>query len=56
MVKKELPKGFTCTCGRKHKFPMYVYAHWTIELLLICGECGKKWSFLEGEVEEVGDE
>lgn len=34
-------KGYTCTCGKYHKFPMYVYAHPTDELIHKC-DCGRK--------------
>lgn len=41
-----LTKGFTCVCGKEHKFPPYVYAHWNVELVHTCelsdGGCGAK--------------
>lgn len=32
--------GYTCVCGRAHKYPAYVYAHWADELTHLC-ECGR---------------
>lgn len=51
----ELIEGYTCMCGKFHKYPGYVYAHWTIELTHTC-DCGKKWKIYEGCVEELEDE
>lgn len=36
----KLPRGFKCQgCGRKERFPAYVYAHWDIGLLWTCPDC-----------------
>jgi len=44
-MKKE--GGVTCTCGKFSKFPAYVYAHWSDELIYRC-ECGQEWLVLSG--------
>jgi hypothetical protein len=38
-VSNNIPLGFTCECGRVHKFAAYVYAHWREVLIHSC-ECG----------------
>ena len=48
MAKQSLPEGFTCDCGREEKYPSYVYAHWDIELICACEDCGQKWSIFRG--------
>lgn len=45
---KDLPKGYTCTCGHFNEYTGYGYAHWTIELMGTCTECGKKWRIFAG--------
>ena len=49
---RDLSKGYTCTCGKFNRYSAYVYAHWTVELVHTC-DCGKRWSILEGEAEEL---
>lgn len=45
---KKLPKGFTCEdCGKKHRFPSYVYAHWDEELFTTC-DCGTRYCVFRG--------
>lgn len=46
--KTELPKGWTCTCGLFHRFSLWVYAHWDIEITTTC-DCGRQVTFLGGE-------
>jgi len=56
--KKDLHKGFTCQCGKRHTFPLYVYAHWTEELITKCERCGVRYSLFMGEatlIEEGGE-
>ena len=43
-----MTKGFVCTCGEKHRFPPYVYAHWRIRLVFTCPKCKRKWNILDG--------
>ena len=43
-----LPKGFTCDCGREHKFPLYVYAHWNILLTMTCESCSRTYEIQNG--------
>lgn len=43
----ELAKGYTCTCGKEHTYPAYVYAHWNIALTHTC-ECGLRWTIMQG--------
>lgn len=40
--------GFTCECGKFHKYPAYVIAHWDIELVHKC-DCGRKHIILCGD-------
>ena len=42
-----LKDGFICTCGRAHKFPMYVYAHYRKRLAFTC-PCGVSWDIQAG--------
>lgn len=46
--------GYTCKCGKYHKFPVYVIAHWDIELVHTC-DCGRKYSILCGIAELIID-
>lgn len=39
--------GYTCDCGRYHKYPAYVYAHWSEQLTYTC-DCGSKVSLQNG--------
>lgn len=48
MPKRNLPKGFTCTCGVEHTFPLYVFAHWDEPLIHTC-DCGAKHTILQGK-------
>jgi len=52
--KKEVPKGMTCECGEYTKYDMYVYAHWTVELVFTCPKCKAKYGLLEGVAEPKG--
>jgi hypothetical protein len=38
---EEVAKGYTCACGKFHKFNGYVYAHWNIQLVHACA-CGRE--------------
>ena len=40
--------GFYCSCGKAHGFPLYVHAHWTADIQMVCHACGTKWSVIEG--------
>jgi hypothetical protein len=44
--------GFTCECGKAHKYSAYVAAHWRERLLHTC-DCGAKHSIREGIVKLV---
>lgn len=48
-----LQKGFECTCGKKHWYPVYVYGHWREELNFTC-PCGVAWKILEGTASSPG--
>ena len=45
---EELAKGFTCECGKEHKYPAYVFAHWRVELVFTCPECQRKYDIYAG--------
>ena len=47
-------KGYVCTCGEAHEYPMYVFAHWTEELTHQCKACGRNAYILRGiaDIEE----
>jgi hypothetical protein len=38
----------TCSCGEKHNWPMYVFAHWQDGLKHTCEKCGSKTFICEG--------
>jgi len=40
--------GFYCSCGKAHGYPLYVLAHWTDDVRMVCHACGTKWSVIEG--------
>lgn len=45
-----LPKGFTCKCGRTHEFGGYVYAHWRERLVHSCTPgCGARHNIYMGK-------
>ena len=50
MGEKDIPKGYTCECGKFHKYPMYVYAHWRDVLVHAC-DCGRKYNIVCGSAE-----
>ena len=45
-------KSFTCKCGREHKFPPYVFAHWDEALTFTCPNegCGRQARIKNGKV------
>lgn len=46
-----LPEGYECvTCGMAHKFPAYVFAHWSALLLHVCESCGAEHEMCKGAV------
>jgi hypothetical protein len=48
----DLPRGFTCVCGKWHDYPTYVYAHWRYFLTHTC-ECGQAHSILCGIADPI---
>jgi len=52
----DLEKGYTCECGKFHEYPVYVYAHWGIELAHTCDECKRKHMILEGLATLINEE
>jgi hypothetical protein len=48
---KEMPTGFTCKCGKRHEYPLYVAAHWDIVLTFKC-HCGMDFTIYKGEARE----
>lgn len=48
-MKREIPKTYTCTCGRVHEFAAWVYAHWNILLVHRC-ECRRVNQLLRGQL------
>jgi len=46
-------KGYTCKCGRSHKYPGWVYAHWHIVVAHSCG-CGRT-NLIDGGVAHIED-
>lgn len=56
MSEAELPKGFTCECGQEHEYSGYVYAHWDIQLVKTCEECGREYTILRGRAYLTGHE
>lgn len=49
---EDLPKGFDCECGEHHVYPLYVFAHWTDELVFSCDICKRTYTIQYGEAEE----
>lgn len=48
-----MPTGYKCsTCGKDHKYPAYVYAHWHEPLTHEC-ECGAKHEIVQGKARQV---
>ena len=48
-----MPEGFTCRtpgCGKVHKFDLYVFAHWDLQLHCKCGPCGAVYHVQRGRV------
>lgn len=45
-----LPLGFICTCGERHKFPPYVYAHYRELMRFQCEKCKTAWDICLGMV------
>jgi len=56
MSTKPLREGFTCECGKEHKFPTYVYAHWRELLIHTCDVCGAKHEICAGAVNLISSE
>ena len=50
MKETEIPKGFTCECGKFHDFGVYVMAHWSELLVHTCPECGRRHDVQRGRV------
>lgn len=48
----KLASGFTCKCGIKHSYPLYVYAHWDTSLIFTC-TCGARYDILRGKAREL---
>ena len=44
------PAGHKCDCGKEHKWPAYVYAHYHERLTHTCDVCGRKVIVLSGHV------
>jgi hypothetical protein len=45
---RDFESGFTCGCGEYHKYSVYVYSHYDIELIFTCPKCGNKYSIISG--------
>lgn len=41
-MSERLEKGFKCECGKYHEYPGYVFAHYDVELIHTCEDCGRK--------------
>lgn len=41
--------GFTCKCGAKVVYPLYVHAHWDDPLLYTRENCKAKYTILHGK-------
>ena len=50
---EEIAKGYTCACGKFHKFNGYVYAHWNIQLVHVCA-CGRE-NKIKGGIAEISN-
>ena len=49
----KLPEGFQCTsCGTKHEFGVWVYAHWSEDIVHTCS-CGQRHSLLKGHIKAL---
>jgi hypothetical protein len=55
-VRRVTRTGFTCTCGMRHVYPGYVFAHWDILLTITCDKCKRKWNLLAGVVTDNHDD
>lgn len=45
----KFPIGHRCKCGKEHKWPAYIYAHFTEEIIHTC-DCGIKATICDGRV------
>jgi Zn ribbon nucleic-acid-binding protein len=53
--KETMVIGHICpTCGKEHKWSVYVFAHYDIELVHTC-DCGQKVHLCSGEVQTEED-
>ena len=52
-MSRELLKGFTCECGKYHKYGMYYYAHYDEAMIFTCPDCGTQYRLLKGKAEEI---
>lgn len=43
-----IAKGFICVCGKEHNYPVYVFAHYDVELTFTCPGCNKEYDILSG--------
>lgn len=48
----ELAAGFDCKCGKFHKYPLWVYAHWTTRLVFTCPDCKREYEIFAGNARE----
>lgn len=48
-----LPSGYRCDCGKFHKFPSYVFAHWRQSIRHACDRCETIHTIFAGEVIRV---
>lgn len=51
---RPMAKGFTCPCGRSHRFSMYVFAHWDDRLTFPCA-CKREFTIRRGVAIGPGD-
>lgn len=49
----DTPAGHICTCGKIHKWPLYVYAHWNDILSYKCPSCMREIEIVGGHIKEL---
>lgn len=45
--------GYTCPCGKFHKFDAWALAHQHIRLVHVCTDCGRKNDVFKGKVKNA---
>jgi hypothetical protein len=50
IIEEHQSVGIIWDCGKESRFPVYVYAHWDIEVIFTCSRCAKRVIICAGEI------